>query len=153
MKNRRLHRLFALSMAFLMFGVSVGFSADFHYCQGEFKNFALYKHAKSCHELAAMKASCHTDAKSSCHSAKITCDSEEENGCCSNDTKLVQFDLDYGFGSFSIAQEANIDFKYLLGTEVIESYAHKYHTKNKFFKYKPPLIVTEKTILFQSFLC
>ena len=155
MKIRTLHRIFALSMAFLMLGVSAGFSADFHYCQGEFKNFALYKKAKSCHELASMKASCHTksDSEKTCHSAKIKCDSEEENGCCNNNTKLVQLDLDYAFGAFQITTTDFSPNYFTVVGQVIPDLRRINKEKIQYLNYKPPLIVTEKTILFQSFLC
>ena len=142
-------------MAFLMFGASVGFSADFHFCQGEFKNFALFKKAKSCHELAEMKASCHmkSDEQKSCHAAKVRCNNEEEDGCCNNNTKLVQLDTDYAFGSVLIdnSSQTDIDIK-AIGFKITDRSSIVY-SKNKFLNYKPPLIIVEKTILYQSFLC
>lgn len=154
MRIRRLHRLFALSMAFLMLGVSAGFSADFHFCQGEFKNFALYKKAKSCHELAAMKATCHmsSENKSSCHSAKVTCDGEEENGCCDNNTVLVKLDADYGFG-FTLIDVTDTDINCLRGVAQKRDTRSVLKTKIQYLNYKPPLIVVDKIIRHQSFLC
>ena len=155
MRIRRLHRIFALSMAFLMLGVSAGFSADFHYCQGEFKNFALYKKAKSCHELAAMKASCHmsSDEKTSCHSAKVKCSGEEKEGCCTNDTVLVQLDVDFGFGAIDLDTTIDSQFNIFVFNQNQVDKRSQLRTKVQYLNYKPPLIVVDKTIRYQSFLC
>lgn len=155
MRVRRLHRIFAFSMATLMMAVSAGFSVDFHYCQGEFKNFALFKKAKSCHELAEMKASCHmaSDKKSTCHSAKVLCDSEEENGCCDNETKLVNLDIDYNFGSDIINSEFDEELKLSFVLQNSTKLTSSLKSKVPYLNYKPPLIVVDKTILYQSFLC
>jgi len=155
MRIRRLHRIFALSMAFLMLGVSAGFSADFHYCQGEFKNFALYKKAKSCHELAAMKASCHmsSDEKSSCHSAKVKCSGEEKEGCCSNDTVLVQLDADFGFGFIDLDTTTYSQLNLFVFDQNLKGKHSDLRTKIQYLNYKPPLIIVDKTIRYQSILC
>ncbi len=155
MRIRRLHRIFALGMAMLMLAVSAGFSVDFHYCQGEFKNFALFKKAKSCHELAEMKASCHMSLSenSNCHSAKVLCDSKEENGCCDNETKLVNLDIDYNFGSDIINTEFDEDLELSFVLQNSIELTSSFKSKVPYLNYKPPLIVVDKTILFQSFLC
>lgn len=155
MKIRRLHKTFAAGMAFLILTVSIGFSVDFHYCQGEFKNFALFKKAKSCHELAAMKASCHmkSDEKTTCHSAKVKCSSEKEGkGCCNNDTKLIQLDAEYAFGTVDFDSSIDTTFDFVIAVKALDLNSKNYK-KVEYLNYKPPLITQKRTILFQSFLC
>ena len=50
MKTKAIHRITALTMAFLMFFTSVGFSVDIHYCKGDLKSFSLIGEASACHQ-------------------------------------------------------------------------------------------------------
>lgn len=152
MKTRKTYRIFALSMSLLMLLSSVGFSADFHFCRGEFKNFALFTKAKSCHELAAMHASCHSKA-ATCHSSDVSCDGEEEDGCCENNTELMQLDIDYSFGGIAIENQVDLQDQLALVPNKSQTgnSAHTYPAQYQ--NYKPPLLVENIIVRFQSFLC
>ena len=52
------YRIIALTMAFLMFFTSVGFTVDMHYCQGKLKTFNFFGKAKSCHEVGEGMKDC-----------------------------------------------------------------------------------------------
>ena len=155
MKIRKTYRLFALSMSLLMLITSVGISADFHFCQGEFKNFALFTKAKSCHEIAAMHASCHkSESKTtSCHKAEVSCAGEEEDGCCNNKTELLQLDIDYSFGELAIENlnDFQNDLAILPNKPRLKYSSISYPAKYQ--NYKPPLLTEDLSIRFQSFLC
>lgn len=155
MKICKTYRIFALSMSLLMLMTSVGFSADFHFCQGEFKNLALFKKAKSCHEIAVMQAAClgNKDAVSSCHNTGVSCDGEEENGCCDNRTELMQLDVDYSFAGLGIENSIDLqdDLAILPNKQRLEYSAFTYPAQYQ--NYKPPLLVDNLRVLFQSFLC
>ena len=142
-------------MSLLMLITSVGISADFHFCQGEFKNFALFTKAKSCHEIAEMHASCHkVESKTaSCHKATVSCSSEEEDGCCNNNTELLQLDVDYSFGNLAIENLSEFqDHLAILPCKLRIDFS-SFSYPAKYQNYKPPLLTEDLPILFQSFLC
>jgi len=144
----------------MMLVSSVGFSADFHFCQGEFKNFALFVKAKSCHEIAAMHASCHGGKKKtkSCHQSeekntKVSCGGEEKDGCCTNNTELVQLDTDYSYGGHGIENSVDVvDLLAIVPTEIKLTHSN-FSYPSAYQNYKPPLLVNDLRIQFQSFLC
>ncbi len=152
MKTRKTYRIFALSMSLLMLISSVGFSADFHFCQGEFKNLALFTKAKSCHELAAMHSSCHSKT-TSCHASEVSCDSDEEDGCCDNNTELMQLDVDYSFGGMAIENQIDVqDHLTILPSKFPTEYSALTYPA-QYQNYKPPLLVENIIVRFQTFLC
>lgn len=155
MKIRKTYRIFALSMSLLMLLSSVGFSADFHFCQGEFKSLAFFKKAKSCHEIAAMQMACHGNKEivKSCHSENVNCDDNEEDGCCENNTELMQLDIDYSFGGLAVENtvEVHNHLAILPNNPRFDFSAFTYPAQYQ--NYKPPLLVDNLTICFQCFLC
>ena len=151
MKIRKTYRIFALSMSLLLLLSSVGIAADFHFCQGEFKNFALFTKAKSCHEIAEMQASCHKSKNGSCHEAAVSCSTDEENGCCDNNTELLQLDVEYSFSGFAIEYDLQFDQAILPSKEKLAVPALRYAAEYQ--NYKPPLLIEDLTVRFQSFLC
>lgn len=74
-----------------MFGSSMGFTVNAHYCEGNLKSFNLIGEAKSCHDKAK---TCPR------HKTEPTQIDKEKNNCCSNKTIIVD-DLDEDF-NFSI---------------------------------------------------
>jgi len=161
MKINKTYRIFALSMSLLLLLSSIGFSADFHFCQGEFKNLALFTKAKSCHEIAAMHASCHggKNKPSSCHkselkNSEVSCTGdEEEDGCCTNNTELMQLDVDYSFHGQAAENLIDLydDLAILTSNPRIEFSTFAF--PSQYQNYKPPLLVENLRVRFQSFLC
>ncbi len=87
MKIKAIHRITALTMAFLMFFTSVGFSVDIHYCKGDLKSFSLIGEASACHQT---KKTCPR------HKKMESEEKSEDSKCCSNETVVVDdLDVDY----------------------------------------------------------
>lgn len=87
MNLKKVHRITALSLAFMMFFTSLGFSVDFHYCKGNLKSFSLIGEASACHQ-----------AKKICprHAEMQVEEKSEDSKCCSNETIVVEdLDADY----------------------------------------------------------
>ena len=89
MKANSIHRITALTMAFLMFFTSVGYSVDFHYCKGDLKSFSLVGEASTCHGMT----------KTCPRHAEMQVEEKSENSnCCSNETIVIDdLDVDYNF--------------------------------------------------------
>jgi len=88
-------------MAFLMFFASVGFSADVHFCKGEFKSFSLVGEASSCHT-----------AKKSCpHHANMVTEDGHEKDCCTNEKfEVDDLDVDYNVSAEVELTDLQIQF-------------------------------------------
>lgn len=111
-------------MAFLMFFTSVGFSADVHFCKGEFKSFSFIGEASSCHT-----------AKKSCpHHANMVVEDKSEKDCCSNQTfEVDDLDVDYNVSAEVELTDIQIQF--------VASFIHS------FFLPTPPSRNTKSTFL------
>ena len=102
MEKTALHRIASLTLAVLMLFTSVGFSADLHFCKGEFKSFSLFGEAESCH----------TKKKSCPHHANMVVSDQSENDCCSN--KIIELDdLDSDFNISIDAELTDLQLKFV----------------------------------------
>ena len=102
MEKTALHRIASLTLAVLMLFTSVGFSADLHFCKGEFKTFSLFGKAESCHTV-----------KKSCpHHANMVVSDQSEEDCCSNKTIELD-DLDSDFNISIDAELTDIQLKFV----------------------------------------
>lgn len=102
MKKTALHRTTSLTLAILMLITSVGFSADMHFCKGEFKSFSLFGKAESCHTV-----------KKSCpHHANMVVSDQSEEDCCSNKTIELD-DLDSDFNISIDADLTDLQLKFV----------------------------------------
>jgi len=146
-------RFTALLLAFLMLTTSVGYSLDLHYCQGNFKNLAFFKEAKSCHELAKKATSEH------CKKMQKPCSKKEnantgvecEKQCCSHNTILVEAETDIFSAKIINAELLSTDFVVAFVYSFISNYSSTEYA-NKYILYKPPLPDKDLSVLFQSFL-
>ena len=143
MKARRIHRITALIMAFLMFFASVGFSVDFHYCKGELKSFSLIGEASACHK--EMKT-CPR------HAEMQTVEDNEDSKCCSNETVVVDdIDVDYNLtSSFELTD---------LQVKIVSAFVYSFSgnilpevIQNTRFKKQPPLLTRDIYVLLERFL-
>lgn len=101
MKFSNTYRIICLVMAFLMFFTSVGFSADMHFCKGEFKSFSIIGEASSCH----------TTMKSCPHHANMIVEDSKENDCCTNEKfEVDELDADYNVSAAVELTELQIQF-------------------------------------------
>jgi len=143
------YRLIALFLALLMFTTSAGFAIDMHYCQDELKSYRLFGEAENCHEKA--------EAKACPHHAKMEMEKEgramERDGCCHNETLLLQADQDQSTQSFEYAVNKPLQ-------QFLAAYIVAFHKglqleeaqKADFLHYKPPSISRDISVLTQSFL-
>jgi len=142
MKRSRLQRSFSLTMAFLMLFISSGFSLDAHFCDGQFKRASLLGHAMSCAEVQACAMKCGKPA--------MSC-SKEKDGCCDNESLLIDFDFDSGevqSSQLSLSQEK-------LVIAFASSYCADQSTSDfhHYTSYIPPPLIVDSYIVYQSFLC
>lgn len=144
MKNSFL-KCIALSMALLLFATSAGLAMDLHYCGGEYQNFGLYSIAKSCHDKAVEKKSCHHSKSDK----KV--EKEASKDCCSNESYFFQLDEDFTT-SAKIDKEDKRPIQLAPLSDVNYCLSKEIYDVSDYKNYKPPLIVTEAIIDFQSFL-
>lgn len=141
------YRLIALFLALLMFTTSAGFAIDMHYCQDELKSYRLFGEAENCHEKA----------KAYPHHPKMEVKKEgcamEREGCCHNETLLLQADQDQSTQSFEYSVNKPLQL-------FLAAYFIAFHTDlqpgntraTDFLHYKPPSIHRDIPVLIQSFL-
>ena len=146
------YRIIALTIAFLLFVTSVGFTVDMHYCQGKLKTFSFFGKAKSCHDIGEGMKNCpfHAQMKQANKSKSNTI---SKKGCCSNKTLHFQSDQDQPnqlnnalvinpqLQSFVIAF-----VEIFINSSVIET------DKPSFVLYKPPLIPRDIYVLLETYL-
>jgi hypothetical protein len=130
-----------------MFLMSVGFSIDMHYCQGQLKSYSLIGKAKSCHSV---------DIKATCphHQlvAKLKGSALDKKDCCSN--KTLRFQLH----QVQKAHEADYAFQNHVPALAVPAYIYSWtapkwtDSRPAFVFYKPPLIPKDQIVLKQSFL-
>ena len=142
------YQFISLTLAFLMFLTSAGFSIDMHFCGKQLKSFSLTGKAKNCFELAKT-SKCPKHQKVAL--ATPECEMSKKD-CCHNKTLHLQADLtpDIPANDFLISTQLQ-DVVVAFVTTFLEcqpvialepSYVH----------YKPPLIPKDIPILVQSFL-
>ncbi|MDF1697839.1 MAG: hypothetical protein P1U56_18470 [Saprospiraceae bacterium] len=102
MRHKRIHRITALILAFMMLFSSVGFSVDFHYCKGNLKSFSLIGEASACHQ-----------AKKICprHAEMQVEEKSDDSKCCTNETIVVEdLDTDYNVSPDIKLTDFQVDF-------------------------------------------
>lgn len=90
MSNRtKILKLGSVMLVLMTFVLSLTYTVDFHYCQGELKSFSFYGKAKNCHEVTDEPPSCHLK----CTGASDSKCSKSDYSCCNNRT--VSFESDF----------------------------------------------------------
>ncbi len=145
------YRITSLTLAFLMFFTSVGFSIDMHYCGNHLQSFNLFGKAKNCTEMVA------TAATKGCQMhEKITTPKDgfsiHKKDCCHNRTLNLQADLtsEIQTDNFMDSQQLQ-DFVVAFVVVFLENRPTE-TTASNFALYTPPLIPRDIPVLFQSFL-
>jgi hypothetical protein len=80
MKQKDSHKIFAISLAFLLLFSSSGLAMDMHYCKGELKSISFFGTVKSCH-LQPELPPCHKTQKE---------EKEHQNECCENQQMVIE---------------------------------------------------------------
>ncbi len=145
------YRIFALTLALLMFVTSVGFSIDMHYCQGQLKSFCFFGKAESCHEMAET-----TPIKICPHHQKMMVQKEgcsiDKKDCCKNRTLHIQSDQDLQVQTSNLILDKQLQqFVIAYVMAFITDFDLKTGTPS-FAHYKPPLIWRDIPVLNQTFL-
>ena len=146
------YRIIALIMAFVMFATTVNLAIDMHYCQGQLKSVSFFGKAATCHEMAAAMKNCpHHQKKLAEASPKEGC-SKDTKDCCSNKTMHLQSDLDryHSSADFQFNQELQHFVIALVNVFFNNNFIGQ--LAPNFQSYKPPIVVKDYSVLFQSFL-
>lgn len=150
------YRLFALTMAFLMFTTSVGFSIHLHICQDHVKSASLFGDAPTCYELAGYANPVKKVVDDVCIKTKkhthngTTIDKKE---CCHNETLNFQSNSNQVISSTSIASERQLQqFVVAYVTAFVANNLDADRRITSYAHYKPPLIFRDIPVLVQSFL-
>ena len=142
-------RILHITLAFLIFVSSAGFTLNSHFCQNTLQSVAIFFTPENCHERAmhcAMNA-----AKSCCSKKKNSCSESEDKDCCEDKSQFVKADID--FTPF-VADEFQIDLLVLLPATISIHFETIFTEKLIRFKnYIPPPLIKNLPVLFQSFLC
>lgn len=152
-RRQKILRIWAISLAFLIFSTSVGSTMSMHFCQGQLQHVSLFVKAKSCHQKTTSSHCHHQPEKPPCHQVKKVChQSMEKKNCCENKTVLLQLDpetnapasisFDVGLVQFIVAFSHFLPFDRLDYTHITPDYQN----------YKPPLLDRDISVLVQSFL-
>ena len=150
-KNSFTYRTIALTLAFLMFFTSVGYTVDMHYCQGELKTFNLFGKAKTCHEMEQGKKECphHKKMLEASGEKEI---SQIEKDCCSNQTLYIQMDEEQQHQA-KTALEANPSLPYF-AIAFVEIFLKEtlVETENpSYTHYQTPLIPMDIYVLLETY--
>lgn len=148
----RTYRLFALTMAFLMFFTSVGLSVDMHYCQGKLKTFNFFGKAKSCHDMGEGMKNCpsHAKMKKANESDGSTINKKD---CCSN--KIFHFQSDQDQPSQvdnAIVLSSQLPYFVIAFVEIFINSSVVETDKPSFALYKSPLIPRDIYVLLETYL-
>ena len=145
------YRIISLTLAFLMFFTSVGFSIDMHYCGNSVQSFSLFGKAKNCTEMME------TAATKSCQMHKKMANPKDgysinKKDCCHNRTLNLQADLtsEIQTNDFMVSQQLQ-NFVIAFVVVFLENRPVETIAPN-FALYKPPLIPRDIPVLVQSFL-
>lgn len=134
--------------AILILVSSITFTLDLHFCQGQLKSYSLFGKAKNCHEVAAKKKACPHHAKME---SETSCSKEKKN-CCSNETILLDAQIDQLFVQL-YKVELSFDLFAEMESSVLNQKILLVPKKDLLYeKYKPPIITKNIPVLFESYL-
>ncbi len=146
------YRIIALTMAFLMFFTSVGFTVDMHYCQGKLKTFNFFGKAKSCHDMGEGMKDCPFHAKMKTAN-KSDGNTISKKGCCSNKTLHFQSDQDQqNQVDNAVVISPQLQYFVIAFVEVFINSSVVETDKPSFALYKPPLIPRDIYVLLETYL-
>ena len=137
MTAKILHILTALSLLFSTTGLKV----SFHYCEDAFSGLAIFKEASSCHDELA-----------TCHTAKTCCSSSESKDCCETDTEFFKQDIE----KYNVQVELtdiDIPLAIVATPSSFTNWNLLKKSNSKFQYYRPPPLVKDIPVLFETFRC
>ena len=131
------HKVFAFTMAILLFASTLSWTVGKHYCMGRLMNVSLFEHAEDCGmDMGEMSE---------------TAFSDENKSCCNDELVVIegQDDLKLSFEVISIDKQQflaaySLSYIYLL-EGFVEQPVSQYH-------YTPPLLVKDIQLLDEVYL-
>jgi len=134
-------RVFHIIFALLLFISSTGLVINRHYCQNELKSKAVFLKAQPCHQKRVMSGCPNHDPMQK----------GEDKDCCKDKTEYLKLDQDQIIPNIDLRQAvfpliAPVVFTVLSPT--VGFYKKSLHYLN----YKPPLLVCDLPVRFQTFL-
>lgn len=142
-----LYRFFHILLACLLLISSSGLVLSQHFCRGELKSSALFTEATPCHVQQPQKRKCP-------HHPPAPKKQEQKKGCCDTKVDFLQLEDD------QLAQDntvpslqsavliASLQVAFGVFTPVEED-----RKTTHYLNYKPPLLVCDCPVSFQTFLC
>jgi len=138
-------RILHITLAFLIFVSSAGFTLNSHFCQNTLQSVAIFLTPQNCHERAAHCAMNVT--KNCCSKKKNSCSKD----CCEDKSQFIKADID--FAPF-VVSDFQIDLPSLFPSPIsIHFETILRHKLIRFKNYIPPPLIRNIPVLFQSFLC
>jgi len=133
-----LHILTALSLFFSTTGLTV----SFHYCEDAFSGLAIFKEASSCH-----------DENSTCHTAKSCCQSSsDKKDCCDTETEFFKQDIEKIITQIDLA-DIDLPLTFLDTPQTFTNWTLLKKVNSKFQYYRPPPLIQDIPVLFETFRC
>jgi hypothetical protein len=134
-------------LAILVYLSSLGVALNKHYCRESLKDVALFLPAKSCRHEALSASSC----GASCPFHQYHSDEDpREDGCCEDTTQYLKVDQPRGFEQFAPEESSP---PALLPPPPYPTPLAYTARLIPLRLYKPPLIVYDRCLASQTFLC
>lgn len=148
--NNFAYRIFAFTMALVMFATTVNLTIDMHFCQGQFKSMSFFGKAKTCHEAVAPNMANCPSHQIMMANSKGT--SIERKGCCDN--KSIQIQSDNNQLEFKSNFAVNQELQQFLAAFIQVFFQNVDTVKSTptYVFYKSPKLIKDTYVLFESFL-
>ncbi|MCB0636870.1 MAG: hypothetical protein KDC54_09655 [Lewinella sp.] len=137
-------RIIHILVAILVFISSTGLMMSRHYCQRVLKDTAVFAHARSCHEDATVSCPLHG-------SMPIPDHDDDDDGCCDEKTSYYKVDQEQAMPLTTLflpSPAAGLITPVFAGIPVLEA-----ASAPAYLHYKPPPLVCELHLRFQTFRC
>ena len=141
-----IQKISVLFLSLVLFVNGTGIILNKHFCGGDLKAQAFYVPAKQCsHANNSNTKPCH---KKTDKSSPVS-----EKDCCDNDTKYFESDLEIQDIQVEELEINKTFFVALISSFFDYPYQNFNSKKAEYLNFKPPLIIKDLEVLYQSFLC
>lgn len=139
-------KLVSLIMAFVIFISSTGLVLNKHFCQDQLKSMAIFVAAKSCQHQNTITVPCPIHGT-------MEVPADEDNNCCDDQTEFLKADQDLISYSFEIKDTEQIQFLVGFAIAFLEEPLTGIEALVDYSQYRPPILVYDRTVRLQTFLC
>ena len=126
---------------------SSGFVIQKHYCQDELKEIAIYVKAEACHTKVSDKPPCPF------HPQEEQPEGLAKKDCCNNEVELVKLDQEFQPETFELDLSKEEVSSAFLEEGLINYQVNEGTSPVHYLNFKPPLLVCDHIVRFQTFLC